>query len=59
MKNITTPRTLAECEFTSGYAMAYPQSARTMSRAEQIASIALAVAIGVGLAAALVVWWST
>lgn len=59
MKNYTTPRTLADCEFVYGYTMAHPQASRTISRAEFYAGVALAVVIGVGLAACLVAWWST
>ena len=49
MKNITTPRTLAECQRTSGY----PQA--PISRRDRIGGVLLAVAIGVA-AAALMVW---
>lgn len=54
MKNHTTPRTLAECTFTTGY----PSMAYRVSKAERLANYALAIAIGVGLAAALVYGWS-
>ena len=54
MKNLSTPRTLADCQFTSGYPIA-PSRA---SMAEDIADYVLAVVIGVALAAVTVVWWS-
>lgn len=48
MKNYTTPRTLSECNFTSGYAIA-----DTEPHWEKVAGIVLAVVIGVALAALL------
>lgn len=54
--NLTTPRTLNECHFTPGYTSEGPQR-ETM--AERIAGYVLAVAIGIGLAALLVAWWSS
>ena len=48
MKNYTTPRTLSECQFVSGYAIA-----NTEPRWEKFAGYALAVVIGVALAALL------
>ena len=49
MKNYTTPRTLSECQFVSGYAIA-----NTEPTWEKYAGIALAVVIGVALAALLI-----
>ena len=54
MKNYTTPRTLAESQFTTGY----PSMAYRTSRAERVADYALAIAIGAGLAAVLFFGWS-
>ena len=49
-----TPRTLAECRFTSGHAIAHlPQQA---TRTERIAGVLVAVAVGVLGALALVHW---
>ena len=48
MKNLTTPRTLAECQWTSGY----PQA--PISRRDRIGGRLLAVAMGL-VAAALIV----
>lgn len=53
MKNIRTPRTLSESTFVTGYL-----SANVEGFADQWSSRLLAVAIGVGLALALVKWWS-
>lgn len=47
--HLTTPRTLAECQWTSGY----PQA--PISRRDRIGGVLLAVAMGVA-AAALLVW---
>lgn len=53
MKNITTPRTLAECNFSIGYpTVALP------NRRERVAGVVLAVVIGILCAAGLVHWWS-
>ena len=49
MKNLTTPRTLAECQWTSGY----PQA--PISRRDRIGGRLLAIAMGLA-AAALIVW---
>ena len=49
MKNLTTPRTLAECQWTSGY----PQA--QISRRDRIGGRLLAVAMGLA-AAVLIVW---
>lgn len=46
-----TPRTLADCQWATGYSSAQPP--RTA------ASIALAISIGVLLALALVNWWAS
>lgn len=54
MKNYTTPRTLAECQFTTGY----PSMAYRVTTTERIKDYALALVIGVGLAAALFYGWS-
>jgi hypothetical protein len=54
--HLTTPRTLNECHFTPGYTSHGPQK-ETLG--ELIAGYALAVVIGVGLAALLVAWWSS
>ncbi len=43
MKNYRTPRTLSECEFTSGYPIAY------ISDTDRILGWCLAGAIGIGL----------
>lgn len=53
-----TPRTLADCTFTQGYATK-EFSPHAEPLWEVIAGYAVAVAIGVGLAAMLVVWWSS
>ena len=53
MKNYRTPRTLAESSFVTGYL-----SASNEEFANQWPSRLLAVAIGIGLALALVKWWS-
>lgn len=57
MKNINTPRTLSECEFVTGYASVRPMAYRE-PQWEKLAGYALAVAIGVGLAAVLFFGWS-
>lgn len=54
MKNYTTPRTLAESQFTTGY----PSMAYRVTLGERVKDYALAIAIGVGLAAALFYGWS-
>lgn len=53
-----TPRTLADCTFTQGYTNIYPMAHREPTW-ERVAGYVLAVAIGVGLAALLVAWWSS
>lgn len=52
MKNVTTPRTLAESEFTTGYAIHAMHKPRT-----KLADVLFATLIGVALAAALVYGW--
>ena len=49
MKNVTAPRTLAECQFVLGYSTAAMQSRRS-----SWPSVALATVIGVALACAVV-----
>ena len=56
--HITTPRTLADCTFTYGYASVRPMAYRVLTR-ELVAGWLLATAIGVGFAALLVAWWSS
>jgi len=51
-----TPRTLNECHFTPGYTSQGPQKETLF---EVIAGYALALVIGIGLAALLVAWWSS
>lgn len=53
--HFSTPRSLNECQFTPGYTTQPVFNAR----AEAIGGVVLAVLIGVGLAAALVAWWSS
>jgi hypothetical protein len=50
VKNYTTPRTLSECEFTTGHAESAPPR-------ESLAGVALAVVLGVALACAIVYGW--
>ena len=52
MKNIRTPRTLAESSFVTGYL-----SASNEVFANQWPSRLLAVAIGIGFAVWLINWW--
>jgi hypothetical protein len=52
MKNNTTPRNFADCTWVQGYGHAEPLW-------ERVAGYALALAIGVGMAALLVAWWSS
>ena len=52
MKNVTTPRTLAECGFVAGYQSAQPRPSR-------VADWILATVVGIMLAAALVHWWAS
>jgi hypothetical protein len=57
MKNshTQTPRTLNECHWTPGYTRASLKEPLI----ERLAGYALAFAIGVGMAALLVAWWSS
>lgn len=57
MKNYTTPRTLSESTFVTGYTSIHPMAHRE-PRWEKIAGYALAIIIGLALAAALVHGWS-
>ena len=54
MKNshTQTPRNYADCEWIQGYG-------RKQTIWRQVAPYALAFAIGVGMAALLVAWWSS
>lgn len=54
--HLTTPRTLNECHWTPGYTSSGPQR---ISIRDHIAGYALALVIGVGMAALLVAWWSS
>jgi hypothetical protein len=54
--NLTTPRTLSECHWTPGY---QSLSDKNETIGEIIAGYVLAMAIGVGIAALLVAWWSS
>ncbi len=56
--HITTPRTLADCQFVYGYTSVRPMAYREPTW-ERMAGWALATAIGVGLAWLLVAWWSS
>lgn len=56
--HLTTPRTLADCTFTYGYASVQPMAHREPTW-ERVGSWLLATAIGVGFAALLVAWWSS
>ena len=49
------PRTLNECQFTPGY-MSLTNREPAWQR---VAGYVLAIAIGVGMAALLVAWWSS
>ena len=50
MKNIHTPRTLAECEFTVGHVEANPTRELVIDVASAVLTIAACVLIGVLLA---------
>lgn len=52
MKNHTTPRNFADCTWVQ-------TCGRQESIFDRLASYALALAIGVGMAALLVAWWSS
>lgn len=56
MKNYNTPRTLADCQFTTGYGLSQHPRSRPASRTERMAGVLLAVAIGICLAALLAHW---
>ena len=56
--HIQTPRTLADCTFVYGYTSVRPMAHREPSW-ERAAGYVLAFAIGCGLAALLVAWWSS
>ncbi len=51
MKNYTTPRTLADCTFTSGYATVHRKPHRSWHAAEWVT-----LALFVGFVAALLFW---
>ena len=53
--HLTTPRTLADCQFTSGYRSAEPTARPRLT----VADVLLACAIGGGFAALLIAWWTT
>lgn len=53
--HLKTPRTMNEGVWMSGY----QRGSVVTSRAEDVAGMLLAVAIGIGLAALLVAWWSS
>ena len=53
-----TPRNLADCTFTEGYATIYPEPHREPTW-EIVAGYLLILFIGIGLAALLVTWWSS
>ena len=51
MKNVTTPRTLAECQFVTGYSSAsYSNDAARIERRAHVVLYVLAVAFAAGLA---------
>ena len=54
-----TPRNISDCTFPCGYQIDPPKDYCKVTRAEYIGGIVLAFAIGVGLAAWLVAWWSS
>ena len=51
MKNYTTPRTLADCTFTRGYATAYRKPRRTWHAAEWVM-----LALFAGFVASIIFW---
>lgn len=56
--HLSTPRTLADCSFTYDYTIDRPLPHREPTW-EKVCGFLLAVAIGVGMAALLVAWWSS
>jgi uncharacterized membrane protein YqgA involved in biofilm formation len=56
MKNLKTPRTLAECSFEVGYQEGQMNSIQ--SRIDAFLSVLLACAIGIGFGVCYVVWWA-
>jgi hypothetical protein len=52
MKHNTTPRNFADCTWMQAYGRPEPLW-------EKVGGYALALAIGVGMAALLVAWWSS
>ena len=53
MKNCSTPRTLAQCQFYVGHAIAVHPASQQVSRREQIAGVILAIVLGIVAAAGL------
>ena len=53
--HLTTPRTLADCQFTCGYRAA--SALRSSGGTLTVADVLLACVIGAGFAALLVAWW--
>lgn len=53
--HLTTPRTLADCQFTCGYR----STSATARPRLTVADVLLACAIGGGFAALLIAWWTT
>lgn len=56
--HLSTPRTLSETSFVTGYVSVRPMAYREFTW-EKAANYATAVVIGFSLAAVLVVWWSS
>lgn len=54
--HLKTPRTINECHWTPGYE-SIPSDKEPLW--ERLAGYALALSIGVGMAALLVAWWSS
>ena len=52
----STPRTLADCQWTQGYACARPEP--RVGLRDTLAGAALSAAIFAALAAVLFAWWS-
>ena len=53
MKNITTPRTLADCSFHVGYPAKQPP------QPNRIADVVVAIVLGIAGAAGLLHWWAS